>query len=200
MYEWSSYNKITLCRNSNNNRISFSFLAHYRPSGRSKVCRYLGDSRPESKTIYAARLHPHSFGLCGFRKLCRKLWLFFHQHLVEQRTPDVTALLQCALRGLTSYLIWTLPIINMWTQFIWQIVGFCFVAEFVFYSADHKAEGLIFLFFLQTMQWNINPLAQLLGVWVPVSLTTAVWKNTFNNLKQTLSLKTLSQQEKHRYK
>ncbi|XP_029297734.1 uncharacterized protein LOC115014805 isoform X3 [Cottoperca gobio] len=37
------------------------------------------------------------------RKLYRKL--FFHQHLVERCTPDVTALLQCALWGLTSYLI-----------------------------------------------------------------------------------------------
>lgn len=66
----------------------------------SKVCGYLRDSGPESTTINALHLHSHHFDLCGFKKLCRKLWLFC--------MPDVTALLQCALWGLTSYLILTL--------------------------------------------------------------------------------------------
>lgn len=68
-----------------------------------KVCRCSSDSSPQSGNVCAVCRHTRHVGLF-VKKLGWTLRLFFHQHLEEQRKPDFTALLQSALRGLTSYL------------------------------------------------------------------------------------------------
>ncbi len=94
----------------------------------SKVCRCFEESAPESRTIHAAHLHCHCLGLCDLRELCREVWLFFHQHHVEQLL-HVAALLPCAIWSLTSLLISTLKTSCKHVNFMADCFLFVFVTE-----------------------------------------------------------------------